>query len=404
MKALQFSVNTPQFALLKAIGLVNRRAYYKGPFATIKLKEIPEPRLPSSEWVKIKTHACGFCGSDLSLIFLRDSPTASPFTSFPCVLGHEVSGEIVEKGADAGELSVGDRVTIANPLGCAARGIDPECSSCRSGRVASCENYAEGSLAPGMFTGICKDVGGGFATFFAAHKSQVFKLPESVSYASGAMTEPLGVTVQAVFDNKPEAGDEVLVIGGGVIGNLIVQTIRGLDIDCRITVAELSPYHAGLAEKAGADYLITDGDLLSHAGKITGAARYKPMLGQDILMGGFARIFDAVGSSKTLNSAMRSLAAGGTLSIVGIGHDVKLDLTPLWLKLQTIQGVFSSSYVTVDGEKKHAYDVALDLVREKKVNLEEMVTHTFPIDQFEDMIEVNMAKGHHQAVKTVMTF
>ncbi len=43
MKALQFSVNTPQFALLKAIGLVNRRFYYKGPFATIKLKVIPEP-------------------------------------------------------------------------------------------------------------------------------------------------------------------------------------------------------------------------------------------------------------------------------------------------------------------------------------------------------------------------
>ena len=58
----------------------------------------------------------------------------------------------------------------------------------------------------------------------------------------------------------------------------------------------------------------------------------------------------------------------------------------------------------VNGEQKHAYEVALDFVKEKKVNLEDMVTHEFPIERFDEMIEVNMAKGRHQAVKTMVTF
>lgn len=90
MKALQFSVSIPQYLALKILGSLHRRFYLSGGLATIKLVDIPEPVLPSPEWVKIKTRLCGFCASDLNLIFLKDSPTASPFTSFPCVLGHEI--------------------------------------------------------------------------------------------------------------------------------------------------------------------------------------------------------------------------------------------------------------------------------------------------------------------------
>lgn len=74
--------------------------------------------------------------------------------------------------------------------------------------------------------------------------------------------------------------------------------------------------------------------------KLTGAQRHKPVMGPDMLTGGFARIYDTVGTSATLNTALHCLETGGTLSQVGIGHDVKLDLTPLWLKLQTLKGVY----------------------------------------------------------------
>jgi (R,R)-butanediol dehydrogenase/meso-butanediol dehydrogenase/diacetyl reductase len=337
--------------------------------------------------VKLRTLMCGFCGSDQSLIFLKDSPTASPFTSFPCVLGHELCGEIVEVGKGVTDCRVGDRVTISPGLPCTARGIDPACPSCRAGRPGSCENTANGRLAPGMFTGICKDVGGGFAPYLVAHESQIYKLPAGMSLETASMMEPLGVTLQAVMDNLPVADDKVLVIGGGVIGNLIVQSIRALDIPCSIT-----------------DHVVTDGNIPGAARQVTGAESYKPLLGESILMGGFTKIFDCVGHTDTLRAAMRAMAGGGTLSVVGIGDEVKLDLTPLWLKLQTIKGVYAHGVNLVDGRREHVFETALRFAAADRVHLHEMVTHTFPLTRYQDMIEVNMRKSANRAVKTAVSF
>jgi (R,R)-butanediol dehydrogenase/meso-butanediol dehydrogenase/diacetyl reductase len=404
MKALQFSVSVPQYIILKALGILKRDLYYRSWLAPIKLVDIPEPVLPSPEWVKIKTAMCGMCGSDVNLIFLKDSPSASPFTSFPCILGHELCGEIVEVGNKTGKLKIGDKVTIAPHLNCPTREIEPMCPTCQSGRSGNCENYAEGSLSPGMFTGICADTSAGFAEYLVAHKSQVFVLPDDMSKKTGAMIEPLAVALQAVLDNVPQSGEQVLVIGAGVIGNLIVQTIRALDIDCSITVFEPSGFQAEIARTSGADNVIEKGDLFRQASDITGARSYTPMLGKDILMGGFSRLFDTVGNSSTLNSGLRCLATGGVLSLVGIGHNVSFDPTPLWLKLQTIKGVFSYGHVQHNQKNQHIFDIAIDLADKGKVQLESMVTHTFTLEQFSEMIEINLSKGANQAMKTAVSF
>jgi (R,R)-butanediol dehydrogenase/meso-butanediol dehydrogenase/diacetyl reductase len=404
MQALQFSVSIPQWAALKALGLASRKPFYKGPLATVKLVDLPEPELPTQEWVKVETMMCGFCASDMNLIFLKESPTASPFTSFPSVIGHEICGRIATTGSKVTEVKPGDIVTIAPALNCAAREIIPACPACRKGMIANCENYAAGNLAPGMIIGLCSGTGGGFATSFIAHKSQVFKLPEDCSPQEGVMIEPLTVGLQAVYSNFPQNGEKVMIVGGGVIGTMILKAIRGLDIDCFITLVDPSAFAANQAEQAGADHVITQGDILADTVQLTGARRYKPMLGGDILMGGFDRIYDSVGSPQTLNLAMRCLAAGGTLSQVGIWHDVKLDLTPLWLKQQTLKGVYGCGYANYRGKNRHMFDIALDLVGEGKVALNGMITHQFPLDNFKEMIEVNLTKEKHRAIKTAVAF
>jgi threonine dehydrogenase-like Zn-dependent dehydrogenase len=171
----------------------------------VKLVDMPELTLPSPEWVKLKIRLCGVCGSDINLIFLRDSPTATPFTSFPCVPGHEICGEIVETGSAVEHCKIGDLVSIV-------------CRSCAAGITANCENFAEGAFSPGMFIGICKDINGGFAEYCVAHKSQVYPVPSGISPESAALVEPLAVGLQAVLDNRPDDGDKILMIGGGVIG------------------------------------------------------------------------------------------------------------------------------------------------------------------------------------------
>ncbi len=403
MKALIFNINVPKYLALQLLGRINRKYFFDGPFATVKMDDVPEPGLPGQDWVKLKTRLCGFCGSDLNLIQVKDSPMAEPFTSFPCIFGHEVCAQVVQTGSAVTNCQKGDLVTINPILSCAPRGISPQCPVCASGRPGNCERFAEGGFAPGMFTGICSDVGGGFAEFMVVHKSQVYKVPSGVSPEAAVLTEPLAVALQAVLDNRPGESDRVLVIGGGVIGAMIVKAIRGLGIGCTITVVEPSAFNAEYARRSGANH-VSPGNILDTTVRITGARAYKPMLGERILQGGFDRVFDTVGHSPTLQAALIAAAGCGTISLVGIGNKVTFDPTPLWLKLQTVKGCYGYGYNETPQGRKHAFEIALDLMGAGKIQLDDMLTHTFPIERYRELIGVNMSKGAHKAIKTAVKF
>ncbi|RJQ67050.1 MAG: alcohol dehydrogenase [Desulfobacteraceae bacterium] len=403
MKAIQLRADAARFALLQVLRPLSIRLCYSGPFSSVVLTDIPEPELPSQEWVKIRTRLCGFCASDLNLILMKDSPTAMPFTSFPCVPGHELCGEIAEAGRDAEGWKAGDRVVVSPQLNCEPRGIKPVCRSCARGMAPNCENFAEGRLAPGMFTGICREINGGFAPYLVAHRSQLFRVPPEVSWEAAVLTEPLAVSLQAVLANMPDAKDKVLVIGCGVIGLLVVRAIRALKIDCHITVAEPSSFAAEHASQSGADAVVP-GNPIDAAVTLAGGRAYKPAIGERVVMGGFNRIYDTVGSGKTLFAAMRALAAGGVLSVLGIGKNVKLDLTPLWLKLQTIKGCYAYGTVATADGPKPVFGMALEMIASGKVRTADMLTHQFAIEDYRKMIEVNLFKSRYRAMKTAISF
>ncbi len=403
MKALQFNVNVPKFLIIQALRPVSASFCYRGPFSTVALVDIPEPKLPSPEWVKIRTRLCGVCGSDMNLLFLKDSPTASPFTSFPCVPGHEICGEVVETGPDVSRCKSGDLVAVVPSLNCPTRAIQPFCPSCAAGLIANCENFAEGAFSPGMFIGICKDINGGFAEYLVAHKSQVYVVPEGVSPESAVLTEPLSVGLQAVLDNRPADADRVLVIGGGVIGAMVVKCMRALDSACDITVVEPSSFAAGYVKSCGANRTIKGG-IIDAAVEIAGGRAYQPMLGCRVVMGGFDKVYDTVGHADTLNMALRVTATNGILSVIGIGKEVKLDLTTLWLKLQTVKGCYGYRYNNIGGVANHAFQMALDLISSRKITVEDMLTHKFPLSQYRELIEVNVKKEANRAMKTAVSF
>ncbi len=398
-----FNITVPNYLVLQVLGRLNRKYYYDGLFSPVRLADVAEPVLPNQDWLKLKIRLCGFCGSDLNLLMVKDSPMATPFTSFPCIFGHEVYAEVEEAGSRVSGFKKGDRVTVNPGLTCAARGIYPVCPPCAAGRPGSCERYAEGPFAPGMFAGICKDIGGGFAEYMVVHKSQVFKVPDMVSNESAALTEPLAVGLQAVLDNRPQETERVLVIGGGVIGCMVVKAIRGLGIGCSITVAEPSVFVADYVKRSGADHVVSGG-IIDAAVRITGARPYKPMLGERIVQGGFDRVFDTVGHSPTLQKALIVTRGGGTVSLVGIGNIVRFDPTPLWLKLLTLKGCYGYGYNQTEAGPRHAFEIALDLMESKKIHVEDMLTHTFAIEEYQELIRINMSKGAHQAIKTAVRF
>lgn len=399
MKALQFNVTIPQWVALKALGAFTKSVFYKSPIGTLKLVEIPEPEPINNNWAIVKTTYCGFCGSDFNLILLHDSPMASPFTSFPCVIGHEVCGTIEEPGKTG--FKKGQRVVINPMLSCAVRQL-PLCPSCKKGRPANCENFANGTISPGMFTGICKDVNGGFAEYLPAHRAQLFAIPGSISTKAAVLTEPLSVALQAIYDNMPQHSDTVCIIGCGVIGLMLVRALRALNCKATITVIEPSEFHRQKALSLGANAIV-QGDLLEHAATLTNGKVYTPMFGPKILQGGFDRVFDTVGSSKTFSLAINIARAGGVVSLVGITGKLTYDPTPLWLKLLTVKGVYGYGFIREGSKTKHIFDKALELMK-KMPDIETMVTHTFSINQYKEMIEVNSNKNAHKAIKTAITF
>jgi Threonine dehydrogenase and related Zn-dependent dehydrogenases len=102
--------------------------------------------------------------------------------------------------------------------------------------------------------------------------------------------------------------------------------------------------------------------------------------------------------------ALRVTATNGTLSVIGIGKEVKLDLTTLWLKLQTVKGCYGYRYNDINGGRKHAYEMALDLISSKKIQVDDMLTHKFPLTQYRELIEVNVKKDVNRAMKTAISF
>jgi threonine dehydrogenase-like Zn-dependent dehydrogenase len=105
-----------------------------------------------------------------------------------------------------------------------------------------------------------------------------------------------------------------------------------------------------------------------------------------------------------LQAALIVTAACGTVSLVGIGKSLKFDPTPLWLKLLTVKGVYGYGYNETGSGRKHAFAIALELMEKKKVYVNDMLTHTFPIERYRDLIEVNFNKGKNRAIKTAISF
>jgi threonine dehydrogenase-like Zn-dependent dehydrogenase len=156
-------------------------------------------------------------------------------------------------------------------------------------------------------------------------------------------------------------------------------------------------------KKCGANRTIRGG-FIDVAIEIAGGRAYQPLLGERVVMGGFEKVYDTVGHAYTLNMALRVMATNGKLSVIGIGKEVKLDLTTLWLKLQTVKGCYGYRYNNTEECPKHTFEMAIDLISSKNILVDDMLTHKFPLEEYRELIDVNVKKEANQAMKTTISF
>jgi 2-desacetyl-2-hydroxyethyl bacteriochlorophyllide A dehydrogenase len=335
---------------MKALQLIGPRQF--------RLTNLEKPEIDPDE-VLIKVSYAGICGSDLHTFHGENKRI-----KYPAILGHEMSGEIVEIGAACPErFQVGDKVTINPFVPCET------CPTCRSGNRHLCGNR--------FFYGMTKN--GGFAEYMKVRWINLHRIDESVPIDVAAMSEPYAVGVHAVNRSGLKLGDKVIIIGGGPIGMMTALAARTAGAGL-IAISEVSEYRLARIEELG--FIAIDGR--------EGHLREKVLemtdgIGADI-------VFEAAGAQATSLQMTQILRARGTAVIVALySRTPQVDLNDVNFRELTIKG----TVVYTEEDFKHAVQT-LPVEALKK-----LISHRLPLEAAEDAFHA--AGQAEDAMKILLT-
>ena len=376
MKALLFERKIARYAAAAVAGrLAPGRGARVGPLRLAT--DVDEPVLPAAGWVRVRPRLAGICGSDLATIDGHSSRYFEPIVSFPFVPGHEI----------VGELDDGTRVVLQPTLTCEARGITPACRACAAGQTNRCEQTTFGHLSPGLQTGFCEDTGGGWGLALVAHESQLHRVPDDLSDEAAVLVEPAACAVHAAGRVPEFAGSDgrlTAVIGAGTLGLLTIAALRGGGHDGTILATAKHPEQKTWAKAFGADRVVEPDSLERAVRSTTRSLQFGSQLA-----GGADVVVDCVGSEASLTQALRTIAPGGTILMVGMPGVTTVDLTGLWHREVTLSGCYA--YTAAD------FETAFALARDAE--LERLLSATYPLDRYTDAIEHAANAGSRGAVK-----
>jgi len=307
----------------------------------VRVEEMPVPKIGKGELL-VKVMASGICGSDV-MEWYR-------IKKAPRVLGHEITGEIVEVGEGAKNYKKGERVFVSHHVPCNT------CRYCVSGYHTACETLHKTNYDPG-----------GFAEYLRVPeinvKSGVYVLPENMSYEEGTFIEPLACVLRGQRVANLKAGQSVLVMGSGISGLLHINLAKALGAG-KIIATDINEYRLNAAKKFGADNVIN--------AKEDVPKRIKELNG--------GRLADCVmvctGAMPAIEQALQSVDKGGTILFFAVpepGVNISVPINDFWrneIKMVTSYGAAPSDLET-----------ALEFIKAGRVNVKDMITHKLPISE-----------------------
>jgi L-iditol 2-dehydrogenase len=307
----------------------------------IEYREIPLPQLQPDE-VLIQVRRIGICGSDIHVFHGRH-----PYTSYPIVQGHEVSGIISQVGKQVKFLSEADLVVFMPQVTCG------ECYPCRHGMYHICDSLK----VMGFQTN------GAAQEYFPIKADLVMKLPEVVALDHAALIEPISVAVHALSRFGNVAGLNVLVLGAGTIGNLVAQVAAASGAK-KVLITDISEYKRNKARQCGLNNVVNPA---------------KEELGKAILKTfGPDRadlILECVGVQATISEAIANARKGSAIIVVGVfGDKPSVDLGLVQDRELSLMG-------TLMYQRKD-YVRAIELVAQGILHLDQMVTHRFAFKDY----------------------
>jgi len=313
------------------------------------LREMEIPKLSEGD-ILVKMKACGLCGTDVEKI-------CGQYTASQPIIGHEPTGIIEESRAEG--YKKGERVFAHHHVPCY------ECYYCKKGSPTMCPYYRKTNIEPG-----------GFSEYFRVpawnvERGGVLKLPDNVSFDEGSFIEPLATVVRGQRRVKIDEGDTVLVVGAGPMGLLHVMTAKRNKAK-QVVISDVSDFRVEFASTI-ADYSLnsTKVKVQEEVRKLTDGR------GADVAI-------IASGAPRAILDGLRSVRKGGRVLLFGVpfkGTVLDYDVSDL---LNNEISVISSNAAVEEDTRE-----ALKMLENREVNVEKLVTHHFPLDQFEDAVRIS---------------
>ncbi|MFQ6028475.1 MAG: zinc-binding dehydrogenase [Dehalococcoidia bacterium] len=306
---------------------------------SLKLRQVPPP-LPLAGEVLVEVKATAICGTDLH-IYSGHSPT-----TYPRVVGHEAAGVVREVGSGVDAFSSGDRVMINPILGCNS------CDWCILGQDNLCPHA-------GLMG---RDSDGVLREFLTIPQAYVFALPPHLSFAEGALVQPLSTVVHAQVRTNIKSTESVVVLGLGATGLMHVQVSKLAGAYPIIAVGR-SQWKLELAEQMGADLLVYAGqeEPVAQVLRLTGGH------GADVTI-------ETVGTPDTMHQSIKMTKPGGRVMAFGISSQPldSLDLYRMYLNEMTL--IFSRATTRTDFQRTVA------LVASERVALKPLLTREYSME------------------------
>ncbi|MGN6554876.1 MAG: galactitol-1-phosphate 5-dehydrogenase [Verrucomicrobiota bacterium] len=312
-------------------------------YQKLLIQEVPRPQCGPGE-VLVAVKACGICGSDVHGL---DGSTGRRRP--PLIMGHEAAGVIAEVGSGVHHWQAGDRVTFDSTIHCG------RCEYCRRGQVNLCEQRRVLGVSCAEYS-----QPGAFAEFVVVPEHILYRLPDALSFEHAALIEPFTVAFHAAGRKRPSLNDSAVIIGCGMIGLALLQTLRLAGFG-RILAVDTAPDRLAQAAAFGADATINaaSGQALEEILKLTGGA-------------GADHVFEAVGLGPTVELAVRCVRKGGAVTLVGnVAPRVELALQQVVTREVSLFGSCASA-----GE----YPACLDLMARGRLNAAPLLSAVAPLE------------------------
>ena len=348
-----------------ANNLIDNFGLFVTPERHIELRPVPIKK-PSPSQVMIHVKCTGICGSDLHL-WHRGSIGPLVVTR-DTILGHEASGVVVATGSEVTHLQRGDRVAIEPGVPCNS------CFLCASGKYNLCESVA--------FSGTCPHAGT-IQRLIVHDARYCHKMPPVMSFAQGALLEPLSVVLHAVSlcRGSLAIAQPALVCGAGPIG-LIALAVAKASGAWPLVITDLDKSRLEFAQEfvPGAQTYLID----PRKSPLESAEEIRQVYGcgtRNVATGVHApnealapaTVLECTGVESSVITAIYSCVRSGTVMVIGVGRDIMNNLPFMHLSLAEIQLRFTNRYT-------NTWPVAINALSNSQVlNLDRLVTHTFPL-------------------------